>query len=218
MKFSSFIILLLQIALDTAYWNIITHIVIWASILFYIVFIFLAYSPVIYITFGAVFTYVGVPVMMFGLPAFWFSLILVCIILILPILAKRAFQAEVQPMLADKVRLEQRMEAVALKKAKKNSLQLKNFRSHGSVRDSSVRSSSGLQRGGSKRPASLRSGYAFSHQEGFGEIITKGVNMRNGNNVGGNEDGKAPHASAEQSPDLWVLHEGQTLLGRTAAQ
>ena len=25
-----------------------------------------------------------------------------------------------------------------------------------------------------------RSGYAFAHQEGFGELITKGTNMRNG--------------------------------------
>ncbi|XP_033633793.1 phospholipid-transporting ATPase ID-like isoform X2 [Asterias rubens] len=201
----------LKIALDMAYWNVITHIVIWASVLFYIVFIFLAYSTTIYIWFGGVFTYVGVPVMMFRLPAFWFSLILVCVIMILPIMGKRAVQADVQPTLVDKVRLEQRKENKVLKQAKKKSIQLKGFRSRGSVRDSSVRSTTGLQRGGSKRPASVRSGYAFSHQEGFGEMITKGVNMRDADKVQGSgvnnshkavTEGKAPRASAEQSPDL----------------
>ncbi|XP_022106465.1 phospholipid-transporting ATPase ID-like isoform X2 [Acanthaster planci] len=169
----------LKIALDTAYWNIITHIVIWGSIVFYLIFIFMFYSLPFYATFSAVFTYVGVPVMMFRLPSFYFSLVLVCTILLLPLMGKRAVQADVQPMLVDKVRLEQRREQQELKKARKKSLALRGFRTRGSVRDS-MRSSAGLQHGGSslRRPASTRSGYAFSHQEGFGEIIQKGVNMR----------------------------------------
>ncbi|XP_038076236.1 phospholipid-transporting ATPase ID-like isoform X3 [Patiria miniata] len=199
----------LKIALDTAYWNIITHIVIWASVIMYLIFIFLFYSEPVYSAFQTIFTYVGVPVMMFRLPAFYFSLILVVTILLLPLMGKRAVQADVQPTLADKVRLEQRQERQELKKARKKSLQLRGFRSRGSVRDS-VRSTTGLQRTGSKRPASSRSGYAFSHQEGFGEIIQKGVNMRNGNEAGQAAEGKnvrkaskdkrAPQATIEESP------------------
>ena len=144
---------MLQCALDTGYWTGFNHFVIWASILFFFCFTF-----VFYIDFFG-YSYVGTARMLMSTANFWFTLILTVTILLLPVVAERFYYIDTRPTLTDKVRLKQK---VSKSKSRSSELILRRastFR----------RSQRSLQ----------RSGYAFAHQEGFGELITKGTNMRN---------------------------------------
>lgn len=169
------IVVTVQISLDTSYWTVINHIMIWGSLTTYFVLDYL-YN---YIVGGA---YSGSLVMVreftnqihydipsntskmaiFSFtqammePTFWFTTVISCIMLVIPVLSWRFFFIDVRPTLSDRVRLKQR---------------LANLRS---------RQSQDILRTPSTRRArrSLRSGYAFAHQEGFGRLITSGKIMR----------------------------------------
>lgn len=140
-----------QCALDTSYWTGFNHFVVWGSIIYYFCFILAFYSE------GINYLYVGVAFEVFSSAQFWFSLLLTCTVLIVPVVAYRFYQTNITPSLADRVRLRQR-----IKKVKSRS------------RDLHVRRQSTMRRS----TRSLRSGYAFAHQEGFGNLITSGINMR----------------------------------------
>lgn len=89
---------------------------------------------------------------------FWFTMFIVLIILLFPVIAIRFYNIVQNPTLSDRCRSKQR----ELKK-KALSHHLEHF----------VRRKSSAFR--SRR--SIRSGYAFAHQEGFGQLITSGQIM-----------------------------------------
>jgi len=93
-----------------------------------------------------------------GTATFWFTVILAVTILLVPVAASRFYRSMTRPTLADRVRLKQRI--MTKSKSKSGELILR----HASTRRS--------QRSFS------RSGYAFAHEEGFGELITTGSMMR----------------------------------------
>lgn len=90
---------------------------------------------------------------------FWFTMLLTVTIIMVPVFCERMYQIDARPTLADKVRLQQKK----LGKIKKRDGD--RIIRHGSSVRSSQRSVG-------------RSGYAFDHQEGFGELITSGSIMR----------------------------------------
>ncbi|XP_076443578.1 phospholipid-transporting ATPase ID-like [Babylonia areolata] len=141
----------LRCALDMSYWTGFNHFVVWGSIIYYFCFQLAFYSEAI------VYEYVGVAFEVFASPVTWFVMLLTCTILILPMIALRFYQTSVHPTLSDRVRLRQRMR-----------------KSKSKGRELHVRRQSTFRR--SQR--SIRSGYAFAHQAGFGELITSGLNMR----------------------------------------
>ncbi|XP_059148983.1 phospholipid-transporting ATPase ID-like isoform X1 [Physella acuta] len=142
----------LRCALDTSYWTGFNHFVIWGSIIYYFCFHLAFYSDAIR------YKYSGVALKVFGLSNFWFCLLITSTLLILPMVAYRFYTTNVTPTLSDRVRLRQRM--------KKSKSKLgRDFRIH---RQSTIRRSA----------RSMRSGYAFAHQAGFGELITSGINMK----------------------------------------
>ncbi|KAL8608745.1 hypothetical protein ACOMHN_059068 [Nucella lapillus] len=134
-----------------SYWTGFNHFVVWGSIIYYFCFQLAFYSEAI------VYDYVGVAFEAFANPLTWLTMLLTCAILITPMLAWRFYQTSVHPTLSDRVRLRQRM-----KKSKSKARDL-HIHYHSTFRHS--------QR-------SIRSGYAFSHQRGFGDLITSGRNMR----------------------------------------
>lgn len=90
---------------------------------------------------------------------FWFTMFIILIILLFPVIAVRFYNITVHPTLSDRCRIKQRY---LRKKALVHSY------------DPYVRRKSSALR--SRR--SIRSGYAFAHQEGFGHLITSGKIMR----------------------------------------
>ncbi|XP_071051029.1 probable phospholipid-transporting ATPase IM isoform X2 [Onthophagus taurus] len=138
-----------QIALDTQYWTVFNHIMVWGSLAFYFMMDYF-YNYVI----GG--PYVGSLTKAMSQLNFWFTTVLTVIISIMPVLAWRFYFVDVFPTLTDRVRLKQRL------------LQMRSRQSQDVLRTPST------------RPArrSIRSGYAFAHQEGFGRLITSGKIMR----------------------------------------
>ena len=87
---------------------------------------------------------------------FWFTTIISCIILVIPVLSWRFLFIDLRPTLSDRVRLKQRLAS------------MRSRQSQDILRTPSTR----------RTRRSLRSGYAFAHQEGFGRLITSGKIMR----------------------------------------
>lgn len=137
-----------QAALDTSYWTVFNHIAIWGSIALYFAMTLIFNSRLIRLQ------YLGVFRKALSTLIFWFTLPLVLTILLVPIVAYRFYKLDVAPTLSDKCRYIQRQSRRRTKPAEP---QLR--------RRSSTR----------KSRRSIRSGYAFSHQEGFGNLITSGM-------------------------------------------
>ncbi|XP_076104563.1 phospholipid-transporting ATPase ID-like isoform X1 [Mytilus galloprovincialis] len=141
----------LRCGMDTSYWTGFSHVVVWGSCIFYYCFILAFYAPVFN------YVYQGAAYQVFGSPNFWFCLLLTNVVLLMPVVAYRYYMVDIKPTLSDRIRLKQRMTA---SKSRSKDLHLR--------RASTMRRST----------RSLRSGYAFSHSQGFGELITSGTNMR----------------------------------------
>jgi len=139
------IVVTAQVALDTQYWTIWNHVTIWGSLMLYFG-LTLGYNWLI----GG--QYIGSLTTAMNDQTFWFVVLLTTVILILPVVAWRFFKVDVSPTLTDKARLVQRCSRTRQK------------------------GDSGLPRpfSGRRSRRSVRSGYAFSHSEGFGRLITSG--------------------------------------------
>ncbi|XP_043218324.1 phospholipid-transporting ATPase ID-like isoform X2 [Amphibalanus amphitrite] len=143
------VVVTMQICLDTTYWTWLNHLCVWGSLFTYILLQFF-YNYVL----GGV--YVGSLAMAMSEANFWFCTLLTVIVLMVPVLAWRFYFVDLHPTLADLVRAKQRED-----KAQKRRM------------DEFQRTPSARRRG-----RSVRSGYAFAHQEGFGRLITSGKMMR----------------------------------------
>jgi len=143
-----------QIALDTQYWTVWNHVTIWGSVVVYFGLTF-AYN---WIFQGQ---YIGSLTTAMQDQTFWFVVLLTTVVCILPVVAYRFYKIDVTPTLTDRARLLQRSD----RKLKK--------------------SESGLPRpfSGRRSRRSVRSGYAFSHAEGFGRLITSGRIINQDKNV-----------------------------------
>ncbi|XP_013785389.1 phospholipid-transporting ATPase ID-like [Limulus polyphemus] len=140
-----------QVALDTAYWTLFNHIVIWGSVAFY-------FAMTLFINSNFIGNaYMGSFRMALSSAHFWFTTFITLAILIVPVIAIRFYYVDLFPTLSNKVRLKQR----------------KDRRTRPRIAEPQRRPSS-IRR--SRR--SLRSGYAFAHQEGFGRLITSGKIMK----------------------------------------
>lgn len=140
---------MIQIALDTSYWTVFNHITVWGSLLWYFILDYF-YNYII----GGIF--VGSLSMAMQEANFWFTTVITVAICIMPVLAWRFYFVDVFPSLSDRVRLKQRM------------AQMRSRQSQDVLRTPSAR----------RTRRSIRSGYAFAHQEGFGRLITSGKIMR----------------------------------------
>lgn len=157
-----------QIALDTQYWTIFNHITIWGSVVSYFVLDYF-YNYVI----GG--PYVGSLTQAMKEATFWFTTIICVIVLMVPVLSARFYVVDVRPSLVDKVCVFLDSIEIVFTTSAPAQIRLKH-------RLAQIRSrqSNDVLRTPSARPSrrSLRSGYAFAHQEGFGRLITSGKIMR----------------------------------------
>ncbi|XP_022213426.2 phospholipid-transporting ATPase ID isoform X5 [Drosophila obscura] len=136
-----------QISLYTSYWTVVNHITIWGSLVWYFVLDYF-YNYVI----GG--PYVGSLTQAIKDLTFWMTMLITVMVLVAPVLAYKYYLLDVHPSLSDKIRQKS----------------LKKIHSRAS---SDVRRTPSSRRG----RRSVRSGYAFAHQEGFGRLITSGKIM-----------------------------------------
>jgi phospholipid-translocating ATPase len=156
------IVVNLQCGLDTSYWTGFNHFCIWGTLIVHFIFHFALYSEYIYQIFGQGWYYIGTAQAVCSLAVFWFTVLLTTAILLLPIIAYRFIRLDMKPTLADKVRIVQKYGASGSKPSRSKS-NLFATRPRSSVR-ASTRSLK-------------RSAYAFSHEEGFADLIREGKMM-----------------------------------------
>ncbi|XP_056237248.1 phospholipid-transporting ATPase ID isoform X2 [Seriola aureovittata] len=160
------IVVSVQIALDTGFWTVINHVFVWGSLGSYFTIMFALHSQTLFRIFPNQFHFVGSAQSTLLQPVVWLTIALATAICIVPVLAFRFLKLDLKPQLSDTVRYTQ---LVRQKKRKPVGRSVGGaWRGVGSVSEGRLGT-----RGGSRR-----SGYAFAHQEGFGELITSGKNMR----------------------------------------
>ncbi|XP_063152014.1 phospholipid-transporting ATPase ID-like isoform X2 [Candoia aspera] len=146
------VVVSVQIGLDTAYWTAVNQLFIWGSLAVYFAITFTLYSDGTYLMFTSSFPFVGTARNTLNQPEVWLGICLCVGLCVLPIVGFRFLKMQLWPTLSDKVLREvKRLRKAPAPPALKRYLQ---------------------------RSASRRSGYAFSHQHGFGALITSGRNMR----------------------------------------
>ncbi|KAB1260649.1 Phospholipid-transporting ATPase ID [Camelus dromedarius] len=146
------IVVSVQIGLDTGYWTAINHFFIWGSLAVYFAILFAMHSNGLFDMFPNQFRFVGNAQNTLAQPTVWLTIVLTTVVCIMPVVAFRFLRLHLKPDLSDTVRYTQLVR-------KKQKAQHRCMRRVG-------------------RTGSRRSGYAFSHQEGFGELIMSGKNMR----------------------------------------
>ncbi|XP_076592980.1 phospholipid-transporting ATPase ID [Chaetodon auriga] len=160
------IVVSVQIALDTGFWTLINHVFVWGSVGSYFAIMFALHSQTLFRIFPNHFHFVGSAQSTLLQPVVWLTIALATAICIVPVLAFRFLKVDLKPQLSDTVRYTQ---LVRQKKRKPVGRSVGSaWRGVGSVSEGRLGARSG----------SRRSGYAFAHQEGFGELITSGKNMR----------------------------------------
>ncbi|XP_055393983.1 probable phospholipid-transporting ATPase IM isoform X6 [Bubalus kerabau] len=152
MATSLIIVVSVQIALDTSYWTVINHVFIWGSIATYFSILFTMHSNGIFGLFPNQFPFVGNARHSLTQKCTWLIILLTTVASVMPVVAFRFLKVDLFPALSDQIRQWQ--------KAQKKARPMRSRKPQ------------------TRRSSSRRSGYAFAHQEGYGELITSGKNMR----------------------------------------
>ncbi|XP_050799507.1 phospholipid-transporting ATPase ID-like isoform X1 [Gopherus flavomarginatus] len=146
------IVVSVQIGLDTAYWTAVNQFFIWGSLSVYFAIIFTMYSDGMYLIFTASFPFIGTARNTLSQPNVWLVIFLSIILCVLPVVGGRFLKSQLMPTISDKV----------LRK----------------IRAAKKQPPPPLPKTRLRRTSTRRSGYAFSHQHGFGALIMSGRNMR----------------------------------------
>ncbi|KAI5724667.1 hypothetical protein M8J77_005726 [Diaphorina citri] len=162
-----------QILFDTQYWTYINTLSMLVSIASYFVFTYV-FSVLLKDTF-----IISLKRAMTD-PNFWLCVLVIIVLDILPVISRRFYLFLVHPTLSNRIRLKQRI----LKTGSSVELDSGQYGSQAN-----------------KRPRrSIRSGYAFAHQEGFGRLITSGKIMKRMIHHHGPSNGHAHNASTGVLP------------------
>ncbi|KAL2093381.1 hypothetical protein ACEWY4_010693 [Coilia grayii] len=146
------IVVSVQISLDTNYWTAVNHFFVWGSLLMYFAILFAMHSDGLFSIFPNQFPYVGTARNALTQKSVWLVILLTTVVCIMPMLVVRFLKKDLRPSLSDKVCVLQR----ASRKQGPQEQSLRRVR----------------------RTSSRRSAYAFAHQQGYGELITSGRNMK----------------------------------------
>ncbi|XP_062318632.1 probable phospholipid-transporting ATPase IM [Osmerus eperlanus] len=146
------IVVSVQIGLITNYWTGVNHFFVWGSLAVYFAILFALHSDGIFGIFPSQFSFIGAARHCLSQKTVWLVILLTTVVCVMPGLAVRFLRADLHPTQTEKVR---RLQQASRKQAP----QQQNLRRV-------------------RRTSSRRSAYAFAHQQGYGELITSGKNMR----------------------------------------
>ncbi|XP_023816458.1 phospholipid-transporting ATPase ID isoform X4 [Oryzias latipes] len=133
-----------QIFLDTWYWTGINHFFLWGSMAAYFALTFTMNSNGLFFIFPTMFQFLGTGRNSLNQPNTWLIIFLTCLLCILPIVALRFIFIQTSPTINDKVRYKMRRDEIPAI----------------SLRPPAT------------RRVSKRSSYAFSHSQGYGDLVT----------------------------------------------
>ncbi|KAA0724264.1 Phospholipid-transporting ATPase ID [Triplophysa tibetana] len=174
-----------QIGLDTNYWTAVNHFFIWGSLAVYFAILFAMQSDGLFNIFPNQFTFIGTARNSLDQPVVWLVIFLTTVVCIMPMVAIRFIKTDCYPTQTDKVRLLQQA-------TRRQGPQEQNLRRV-------------------RRTSSRRSAYAFAHQQGYGELITSGKNMK----VTTSSTSTCPLSSPEGRPGTRGAPDETTTEGET---
>ncbi|XP_005729387.1 phospholipid-transporting ATPase ID-like [Pundamilia nyererei] len=137
------IVVFAQLFLDTYYWTAINQLFVWASIAVYFAITFTMYSSGMFLIFTSAFPFTGTARNSLNQPNVWLTIFLSSLLCVLPVVAFRFILIQLRPTINDEVRAKARKEALPAP-APRRTL---------------------------KKRITRRSGYAFSHSQGYGALV-----------------------------------------------
>ncbi|UJR17025.1 hypothetical protein I4U23_003923 [Adineta vaga] len=147
------IIVNLENAFEIFYWTSFYHFVLWGTIVAHFLFHFVLYSTIIRKLYRKRnYPYVGVAQVVLSTDQFWFTLILTCVILLLPIFFREFFRIRFMPNEIDRARLNQKFRI-----------------------EEKASFLTDMQHELRRVKRTTRSTYAFSQEKGWGRLITSGL-------------------------------------------
>ncbi|XP_072309752.1 phospholipid-transporting ATPase ID isoform X2 [Eucyclogobius newberryi] len=134
-----------QLCLDTHYWTASNQFFVWGSLSAYFAISFTMYSNGMFLIFTSAFPFIGTARNSLNQPNVWLTILLTTLLCILPVVAIRFLLLQLRPTINDKVRYKVRKEVLP---------------------------APAPRRPPPRRISTRRSGYAFSHSQGYGELVT----------------------------------------------
>ncbi|XP_044132199.1 phospholipid-transporting ATPase ID-like isoform X2 [Bufo gargarizans] len=141
-----------QIALDTTYWTAVNQFFIWGSLAVFFAISFTMYSDGMYLIFTGSFPFIGTARNTLNQPSIWLAIFLTMVLCVLPVVAYRFLRSQLKPTFNDRIQKK--------------------------IREAKKRPIPPPRRARIRRTSSRRSGYAFSHTQGYGDLITSGKTFR----------------------------------------
>ncbi|XP_071321691.1 phospholipid-transporting ATPase ID isoform X2 [Trachinotus anak] len=135
----------IQLCLDTHYWTAVNQFFVWGSLAAYFAISFTMYSNGMFLIFTSSFPFIGTARNSLNQPNVWLTVFLASLLCILPVVAFRFLLIQLRPTINDKVRYKVRKEALP------------------AAAPPYIRT---------RRISTRRSGYAFSHSQGYGDLVT----------------------------------------------
>uniref|UniRef100_A0A671TBY8 Phospholipid-transporting ATPase n=1 Tax=Sinocyclocheilus anshuiensis TaxID=1608454 RepID=A0A671TBY8_9TELE len=145
------LLIAVSMGLDTYYWTAVNQFFLWGSLSVYFAVTFTMYSNGMYLIFTSSFPFTGTARNSLNQPNVWLTIFLTTILCILPVVAKRFLFIQLKPTINDKVGSNFVAKAVPPPPPRK------------------------FPR---RRISTRRSGYAFSHAHGYGDLVTSGRFLR----------------------------------------
>ncbi|XP_061836889.2 phospholipid-transporting ATPase ID-like isoform X2 [Nerophis lumbriciformis] len=135
----------IQLCLDTYYWTAVNQFFVWGSLAVYFATTFTMHSNGMFLIFTSAFPFIGTARNSLSQPNVWLTILLTTLLCSLPVIAFRFIVIQLRPTINDKVRHKLRKEALP---------------------------APAPRRPPTRRISTRRSGYAFSHAQGYGDLVT----------------------------------------------
>lgn len=138
------VVVYIQLGLDTYYWTAVNQFFVWGSLAAYFAITFTMFSNGMFFIFTSSFPFIGTARNSLNQPNVWLTIFLASLLCLLPVVAFRFILIQLKPTINDKVRHKVQKEMVPTPAPRRLPI----------------------------RRISTRSGYAFSHSQGYGALVT----------------------------------------------
>ncbi|XP_061881093.1 phospholipid-transporting ATPase ID-like [Entelurus aequoreus] len=142
----------IQLGLEMSYWTAVNTVFVLGSLVMYFAVTFTMYSDGLFLVLPSAFPFVGTARKSLSQPNVWLTIVLTSVLCILPVVTYRFLLIQLRPSINDKVMFK--------------------------VRQAKATPPPPPRRTRIRRTSSRRSGYAFSHAQGYGDLVTSGRFLR----------------------------------------
>ncbi|XP_035766584.1 probable phospholipid-transporting ATPase IM [Neolamprologus brichardi] len=142
----------IQLGFEMSYWTAVNTIFVLGSLVMYFAVTFTMYSNGMFTILPSAFPFIGTARNSLNQPNVWLTIFLTSILCVLPVITNRFLMIQLCPTINDKVMFK--------------------------VRQAKATPAPPTQRARIRRTSSRRSGYAFSHAQGYGDLVTSGRFLR----------------------------------------